>query len=121
MHRAVPLLRDIGQALSEQLLELGARAAPQQQRHAPVMLSLPAAGIGAARWPRAGPAPAPPGSGRFDPGRERDGERVPAGAPIRRLLAGNRPGARPFGKSSARARHRPPLPGNDHEITGPAR
>ena len=78
MHRAVPLLRDIGQALGEQLLELGARAAPQQQRHAPVMLSLPAAGIGAARWPRAGPAPAPPGSGRFDPGRERDGECVPA-------------------------------------------
>jgi hypothetical protein len=26
---AVPLLRDIGQALGEQLLELGARAAPQ--------------------------------------------------------------------------------------------
>jgi hypothetical protein len=29
VRRAVPLLRDIGQALGEQLLELGARAAPQ--------------------------------------------------------------------------------------------
>jgi hypothetical protein len=119
VHRAVPLLRRIGQALGEQLLELGARAAPQYQGHAPVALGLSAAGIGAAGWPRGGPAPASPGSGWFDTGRERDGEAVPAGALIRRLLAGSWVGAWPFGNSSARAGHRPPLPGNDHELTEP--
>jgi hypothetical protein len=119
--RAVPLLRRVGQALGEQLLELGARAAPQEQGHAPVALSLPAAGIGAAGWPRRGSAPASPGSGRFDTGRERDGECVPAGAPIRRLLAGSWLGARALGNSSTRAWHRPPPPGNDHELTEPGR
>jgi hypothetical protein len=116
-HRAVPPLRRICQALGEQLLEFGARAAPQQQGHAPVALGLSAAGIGAARWARGGPAPASPGSGWFDTGHERDGERVPASALIRRLLAGSRLGARPLGNSSARAWHRPPLPGADHELT----
>ena len=119
VHPAVPPLCRIGKALAEQLLELGARAAPQEQGHAPVALGLSAAGIGAAGWPRGGPAPASPGSGWFDTGHERDGEWMPAGAPVRRLLAGSRLGARPLGNSRARARHRPQLPGNDHELAGP--
>jgi hypothetical protein len=119
VHPAVPPLCRIGQALGEQLLELGARAAPQEQGHAPVALGLSAAGIGAAGWPRGGPAPASPGSGWFDTGYERDGECMPAGAPKRRLLAGSRLGARPLGNSRARAWHRPQLPGNDHELTEP--
>jgi hypothetical protein len=117
--RTVPLLRRIGQALGEQLLEIGARAAPQQHGHAPVVLSLSFAEIGAVGRPRGGPAPASPGSGWFDTGRERDGECVPAGAPIRRLLAGSRLGAWPLGNSSARAWRRPPLPRNDHGLTEP--
>jgi hypothetical protein len=119
VHRAVPLLRRIGQALGEQLLQLGMRAAPQQQGHAPVALGPSAAGIGAAGWPRGGPAPASPGNGWFDTGRERDSECVSAGAPIRRLLAGSRLGTRALGNSSARTWPRPPLPGDDHELTEP--
>jgi len=121
VRRAVPLLRGVGQALGEQLFELGACAAPQEQGHAPVALGLPAAGCGAAGWPRGGPAPASPARGWFDTGRERDRECVPAGAPIRRLLAGSRLGARPVGNARARAWHRPQLPGNDHELTEPGR
>ena len=55
-----------------------------------VALGLSSAGFGPAGWPRGCPAPASPGSGWFDTGRERDGECVPAGAPIRRLPAGSR-------------------------------
>ena len=117
--RTVPLLRRIREALGEQLLEIGARAAPQQHGHAPVVLGLSFAGIGAAGGPRGGSAPASPGSGWFDTGRERDGECVPVGAPIRRLLAGSRLGAGPLGNSSTRAWHRPPLPGKAHELTEP--
>lgn len=119
MPRTAPLLRRIGQALGEQVLEIAARAAPQQHGHAPVVLGPSFAGIGAAGAPRGSPAPASPGNGWFDTGRERDGERVPAGAPIRRLLAGSRLGAGPLGNSTARAWRRPPLPGDAHELTEP--
>jgi hypothetical protein len=101
------------------VLEIGARAAPQQHGHAPVVLGLSLAGIGAVGGPRGGPAPASPGGGWFDTGRKRDGECVPAGAPIRRLLAGSRLSAGPLGNSSTRAWRRPPLPGKAHELTEP--
>jgi hypothetical protein len=117
--RTVPLPRRIGQALGEQLFKIGARAAPQQHGHAPIVLGLSFVGIGAAGGPRGSPAPASPSSGWFDTGRERDGECVPTGAPIGRLLARSRLGAGPLGNSSARAWHRPPLPGHAHELTEP--